>query len=180
MFIGHDKEVTIKDDAGRDRVIIRPALSSSVKTVIAGMADIYGYAHQVHANEPSVLTLRCTDGSIECGCRFKYITEEIPMNYQSLAEALSKAIEREAAEKNNEFITDEKLPVLEQKSYDFPAMMQEFQTLVRSLMATAANEPKITAIVEKYLGKGKKVSTCTVDQVEQLDLILSDLKELVE
>ena len=178
FFIGHDKEVTVKGDDGKDKIVIRPALSASVKTVIAGMADIYGYAHQVRPAEPSVLTLRCTDGSIECGCRFKYIDEEIPMNYQSLANTLNKAIEKEAAEKNNQFVTDEKIPVIEEKKYDFPAMMELFQNLVGDLMAKPANEPKITAIVEKYLGKGKKVSNCTQDQAEQLDLILTDLKEL--
>ena len=43
----------------------------------------------------SVLTLRCSDGSIECGGRFKYIDEEIPMNYHALVDAISRAIDKE-------------------------------------------------------------------------------------
>ena len=35
---------------------------------------------------------------------------------------------------------------------------------------------KITAIVEKYLGKGKKVSDSTPDQAEFIHLIVSDIK----
>lgn len=40
--------------------------------------------------------------------------------------------------------------------------------------------PKITQIMEKYLGKGGKVSQCNENQVEALDLIVSDLKELLK
>ena len=38
------------------------------------------------------------------------------------------------------------------------------------------NGPKITAIVEKYLGKGKKVSDTTPEQAEFVSLIVSDIK----
>ena len=38
--------------------------------------------------------------------------------------------------------------------------------------------PRITHIVETYLGKGKKVSEINRDQVEQLSLIVDDLKTL--
>ena len=38
------------------------------------------------------------------------------------------------------------------------------------------NGPKITAIVEKYLGKGKKVSDTTPEQAEFVNLIVSDIK----
>lgn len=70
FFIGHDK-IDIKTDKNGNvlSTTIRPALSNSTRTVIAGMSDIYGYAHQKEAGQMSVLTLRCSDGSIECGCR---------------------------------------------------------------------------------------------------------------
>jgi hypothetical protein len=41
-------------------------------------------------------------------------------------------------------------------------------------------QPRITQIIERYLGKGHKVKDCTRDQVEALDLILTDLRELVQ
>ena len=40
--------------------------------------------------------------------------------------------------------------------------------------------PKIVQITEKYLGKGKKASQCTRDQVEQLNLIVLDLEDLIK
>lgn len=178
FFIGHDKEVINEETKVHT---VRPAISNSVKTVIAGMADIYGYAHQKYAGEMSVLTLRCSDGSIECGGRFKYLPEEIPTNYQALVKALQAAIDKEAEENGGQFVTDEKVrPVPEEKIYDFDAMIAEFQDLVGELMqADQSNATKITSIVEKYLGKGRKVGDCTPEQCEPLELILIDLKELL-
>ena len=45
FFIGHDKAEIIENPDNTKTTKIRPQLSNSTKTVIAGMADIYGYAH---------------------------------------------------------------------------------------------------------------------------------------
>ena len=42
---------------------------------------------------------------------------------------------------------------------------------------TATNGPKITHIVEKYLGKNKKVSETTIEQAEFIYLIIGEIKE---
>lgn len=180
FFIGHDKKDVETNKSGE--VIsstIRPALSNSTKTVISGMADIYGYAHQKNVGEMSTLTLRCTDGSIECGSRFKYLPEEITTNYHELVKALQEAIDKEAAENDNKYVTDEKIKVAVAPVFNFEELMKEFQNLVKDLMTKdQSNAHKITAIVEQYLGKGRKVNDCTSDQAEQISLIVSDLKEL--
>lgn len=142
---------------------------------------MYGYAHQKYAGEMSVLTLRCSDGSIECGGRFKYIDDEIPMNYQSLVEAIQRAIDKEAAETNGQFVTNEKINPISNKQYNFDEMMSNFQSLIGQIMEKNQNNAlKITAIIEKYLGKGKKAGDCTPEQCEQLELILIDLQELLK
>ena len=179
FFIGHHKEVATTDPVtGADRMIIRPSLSNSTREVIAGMADVYGYAHQKKVDEMSVLTLRSTDGSIECGCRFKYIPHEITMNYHSLIDAIQSAIDQEAAEHGGRFVTNERSTGPVVKTYDYDSLMAEFKELVGSLMTkNQSNGPKITSIVEKYLGKGKKVNDATPDQAEFIHLIVSEIKE---
>ena len=175
VFIGHDKEV-IDDNGNRT---IRPALSSSTRSVITGMADIIGYAHQDKNYSQSVLTIRCADDSIECGGRFKYIKSEFPMSYDNLVEELRIAIEKEAAEHDNKFITDEKQQISESTEYDYTSLMKEFQGLVEAIMEEDINNAnKITAIVERYLGKGKKASEITPYQAEFLYLINQDLRDL--
>ena len=141
------------------------------------MADIYGYAHQKAAGEMSVLTLRDASGLIECGCRFKYMPVEITMSYKNLIDGLNEAIDKEASETANMFVTTERVVAPVAVSYDYDALMAEFQDLVGQLMSKGTtNGPKITAIVEKYLGKGKKVSDTTPEQAEFVNLIVSDIK----
>jgi hypothetical protein len=141
------------------------------------MADIYGYAHQKAAGEMSVLTLRDGSGTIECGCRFKHMPTEIVMSYKNLVNALNEAIDKEAQETSNMFVTTERIVAPVAVTYDYDALMAEFQDLVGTLMSKGTtNGPKITAIVEKYLGKGKKVSDSTPEQAEFIHLIVSDIK----
>ena len=179
FFIGHHKEATITDNAGQEHMIIRPALSNSTREVIAGMADIYGYAHQVSKDKMSVLTLRDTSGVIECGCRFKYIPKEITLNYQSLVSAIQEAIDKEAGESNNQFVTNERLAAPQVQQFDYTALIEEFNNIVGDLVQEDRGKyaPEITRIVEKYLGRGKKVSETTVEQVEFVNLIVQEIKD---
>lgn len=178
FFIGHEKLEVVDNPDGTKTTKVRPQLSNSTKTVIAGMADIYGYAHQKAAGEMSVLTLRDGSGIMECGCRFKYMPTEIVMNYKNLVNALNEAIDKEAQENNNMYVTDERITTPSEVTYDYDALMDEFQTIVGTLMNKGtSNGPKITTIVEKYLGKGKKVSDTTPDQAEFISLIITDLKD---
>ena len=180
FFIGHHKEATITDPAtGAEKIIIRPSLSNSTREVIAGMADIYGYARQRGEGQMSQLVLRNTDGSIECGSRFKYIDNEITLGYQNLVNTIQKAIDKEAAELGGKFVTDERVVAPIAVTYDYDALMKEFSTIAGQLMErdSAVNQPKITAIVDKYLGKGKKISEAKPDQAEFIHLIVSEIKE---
>lgn len=63
--------------------------------------------------------------------------------------------------------------------------MKDFRTLVSKIREASGDEfgtkwaPKITEITNRYLGVGKKVSDCTPEQVEQLDLICKDIVEAI-
>ena len=55
--------------------------------------------------------------------------------------------------------------------------MEEFQSLVGQIMAKDSNNAgKISTIVEKYLGRGKKVSETNANQAELVHLIVTDIK----
>lgn len=57
--------------------------------------------------------------------------------------------------------------------------MKEFESLVGTLMTKDQTyyQPRITQIIEKYLGKGKKMSGVTLDQAELVYLIVNEIKE---
>jgi len=147
------------------------------------MADIYAYARVYvgpDGEEKRVLTLRSPAGSgIVCGSRFKYITPEIPLNYEALTKAVSDAIDKEAQENGNKFVTNERETAPEVKEYNFDELMLKFEDIVGKLMAKDQPfyQPRITQIIEKYLGKGKKISGVTRDQGELVYLIVSEIEE---
>ena len=82
----------------------------------------------------SVLTLRDTSGIIDCGCRFKYIPNEISMSYQNLVNAIETAIDKEAEETNGKFITTERATGPVATTYDYDALMKEFGDVVGTLV----------------------------------------------
>ena len=177
FFIGHHKEQVITD-GDVERIIIRPALSNSTRSVIEGMADVYGYAHQSKSSEMSVLTLRSPDDSICCGGRFKYIKNEFPMSYDNLVKEIQNAIDKDAEEHDGKFVTDEREKGVNVATYDYDALRVEFQELVGDLMTkNPANGPKITSIVNKELGNGKKVTETTPEQAEIIYVIISRIKD---
>ena len=64
--------------------------------------------------------------------------------------------------------------------------MEEFQELVSGVMSSVDEEtfnsywqPRLTETIERYLGKGNKISNCNRTQVEAISLIITDLKELI-
>jgi len=176
-FISHSADKTFKKKDGTEYNQMVPTAQKSANEIIKGMADIYACADIINGERR--LILRSLDGSVDTGCRFKYIEPEIPFSYQSLVEALNKAIDQEAAETNNKFVTQERISNVIAPEYDFDALMAEFQKLTGDLMRKdPSNGPKITEIVNRYLGKGKKASEATRDQAEFIALIVDEIKEL--
>lgn len=176
-FISHSADKTFKRKDGTEYNQMVPTAQKSANEIIKGMADIYACADIINGERR--LILRSLDGSVDTGCRFKYIEPEIPFSYQSLVEALNKAIDREASETNNKFVTQERISNVIAPEYDFDALMAEFQKLTGDLMRKdPSNGPKITEIVNRYLGKGKKASEATRDQAEFIALIVDEIKEL--
>lgn len=181
VFISHDKEKTIKPQNGAEYQQIGSSMQSSALAIIENMCDLIAYAHpKVSADGgfERVLTLRSLDNSIRCGGRFKYIKSEVPFSYEALTQALNDAINEEAKEHDNQFVTDERIENTTVKTYDFDALVAEFQELVGQIMSkNQSNGVKITAITSKYLGKGKKVSEATPEQAELISLINMELRE---
>ena len=180
VFISHDKEKTIAPQNAKEYQQIGSSMQSSALSIIENMSDIIGYAHPKVSEDGArmVLTLRSSDNSIRCGCRFKHIAPEIDFSYDALTKALNDAIDQEANETGNMFVTNERQVAPIVKEYDYDALMTEFQGIVGKLMEknSATNGPKITQIIDKYLGKGKKIAEATRDQAEFIYLIIEEIK----
>ena len=105
------------------------------------------------------------------------IAPEIPFGYNELVDALNEAIDREAALTDGAFVTNESFKAPEVTNYDYDALMAEFKDIVGIVMGkNQTNAVKLTSIVDKYLGKGKKVAEATPEQSELIYLIISEIK----
>lgn len=175
VFISHSKDKTFKPKNAPEYNQIVPSCSTAYNEIIKNMADIEGYIEVDGAQRR--LILRSADGSVECKSRFKYISPSINFSYQSLVDALNEAIDKEASETNNQFVTTERAAAPVVATYDYDALMAEFSDLAGALMTRdQSNAPKITAIVDRHLGRGKKCSDATPDQAEFIYLIIGDIK----
>ena len=178
VFISHSKDKTFKPKNAPEYNQIVPSCSTAYNEIIKNMADIMGYISVDGATRK--LILRSNDGSVDCKSRFKYIAPEIPFSYQNLVEALNEAIDKEATETNNQFITNERSTITKEVSYDYDALMAEFSNIVGDLMTQNQTKygPMVTQIVDKILGRGKKVSDTTPEQAEFVYLIVQEVKDL--
>ena len=122
------------------------------------------------------------------GSRFKYTPDVIDFNYKGLVDAIGDAIDKQMEEDGTEYFTDNRSnlykPVVQELNFD--DLMAEFQGIIDGLIGSKDKvefkeywQPRIVQITDRYLGKGQLVSKCSRDQVEALDLIVTDLKELV-
>lgn len=184
VLISHSKEKTLKDEQGNEYDQIMPTLENKARLICERTCDIIGMCRPVKEADGSVQTrlfLRETPRYV-AGSRFKYIVDSIPFTYDNLVKAIADAIEKEAQETGNKYITATKANLHvapEVKTYDFKALIDEFQTIVGQLMAKSqSNRSKISGIVAEYLGGEKKVGDCTEDDAPQLDLILQELRTL--
>lgn len=176
FFISHAKEKVIKRKDGSDYNQITPACPNTYNEIVRNLVDIEAYA--TIENGSRKLVIRDANDFIECKSRIKHIPAAVDFSYQALSNAISSAIEQAEKEIGASAMTTERQSaIVEEATYDFSGLMTEFNSLVSQLMAAnQSNAYKITAIVDKYLGKGKKVSDATPEQAELVSLIVDDIK----
>ena len=186
VIISHATDKVFKDEAGQEYNKIVPTLDKRSNNIVARMADIIGYSRSVtdaDGNDKTILFMRGTP-RFEAGSRFKYTPDYIEFTYDNLVNAIGDAIDKQAQEDGTELFTNERENnyVDTSSTLDFDALMTEFQGMIKKFSESDKMEdfyaPRITQIIEKYLGKGKKVGEMNRDQAEQLVLIIDDLKTL--
>lgn len=191
VLISHAVDKTFKDEQGTEFNQIVPTLGNKPRNIVSRMCDIIGYSRGVQNADGTTSTklfMRGTPRYI-AGSRFKYTPDYIDFTYSALVEAIGEAIDKQVAEDGEEYFTNERANIYKpmMQELDFDELINTFNSIINSLMETKPEDefasywqPRIVQITDRYLGRGMKVAQCSRDQVEALDLIVSDLKELVE
>ena len=187
VLISHAADKTFKNEQGQEYNQIVPTLGNKPRNIVSRMCDIIGYSRSIQLEDGSTQTRLFMRGTPRyvAGSRFKYTPDSINFSYEDLVDAIGDAIDKQAAEDGNEFLTDQRNNLYTEvtEELDFDKLMERFTGMIEQLQ-TKENfseyyAPRIEQITDRYLGKGNKVSNCSREQVEALDLIVSDLSELV-
>ena len=198
VLISHATDKTFTDAAGKEFNQIVPTLGNKPRNICNRLCDIIGYSRGIETENglQTKLFIRGTQRFV-AGSRFKYTPDVIDFSYQNLVKAIGEAIDKQIAEDGTEYFTEERsnLFTLQEKELDYDALMAEFDSLIASIPGSKATgedakvgeglvfyefwAPRITQIVESYLGKGKSVKKTNRDQGEAIDLIVDGLKRLI-
>ena len=184
VLISHAEDKTFKDEQGVEYNQIVPTLDKRAKKIATRLCDIIGYSRAVMDPDTNKLVtklfMRGTPRYV-AGSRFPYTPDVIDFTYEDLVKAIGDSIDKQMAESGAENFTDARSnSYVEKPSLDYDALMTEFQDIVGGLMAKNQNlyAPKIVEITNKILGKGKKFSECTRDQVDLMELVVQEIKTL--
>ena len=198
VLISHATDKTFTDESGKEFNQIVPTLGTRPRNIVSRMCDIIGYSRAVQDAEGHTSTKLFMRGTPRyvAGSRFKYTPDYIDFTYNDLVKAIGEAIDKQMEEDGADLFTDkrENVHIDTTLNLDFDALMKDFSDIIANIpgstdMKAETEEgvkfrdywqPRITQVIETYLGKGKKMKDVTRDQVEAVDLIVADLKELVK
>lgn len=198
VVISHETDKTFTDESGKQYNKIVPTLDKRANNVLARMCDIIGYTRSVpdeNGSEKVVMFMRGTS-RYEAGSRFKYTPDYIDLSYANLVKAIGDALDKQVEEDGADLFTDKRENVhLDTTSeLDFDALIAEFGSIIANIPGSSDIkqesdegkkfaeywQPRITQTIERYLGKGKKIKDATRDQVEAIDLIVTELRDITK
>ena len=189
VIISHAEDKSMKTETGEEYLKIVPTLNKRARKVCTRMCDIIGYSRIVSTKEGGEKTILFMRGTAryEAGSRFKYTPDHIEFSYKNLVDAIHNAIDKQAQEDGGS-VSDERTNLYaEEKQLDFGEVKAEFNFLTKKIMEAAETDEekteykdKITEIIEKHLGKGRKIAECTRDQVDIIDIVNDDLKDFIK
>ena len=178
----------VKKESGPDETIIEtvaPAMPSRAADVVNRLVDIIAYIDVSYDENGKVIRNFVTrrTPTIMAGSRLPYLDAVIPFSYDSLVDAIGRAIakqeEMDGAQvvDTTEFLAEDKL--------DYATLRSEAECLWKMLVTTedGMNEDmarRIAKRVEMIFGRPMKISEITEDQTDLLNLVVIEMRELAQ
>lgn len=177
--ICHAEKKTIPgpDDSTIDTM--QPAMPSRAADVVNRMVDIIAYIDQrFDENGESVrrfITRRTP--TVLAGSRLPYLDPVIPFSYEDLIDAIGRAIDKQEAEDGVKVVDTAEHQQTEQ--LDFDKLHEEASVLWGNLVGKdPANAEKILKKAEMIFGRKIKLSEITEDQVDLMNLIVIEMRDM--
>jgi hypothetical protein len=198
VVISHETDKTFTDEGGKQYNKIVPTLDKRANNVLARMCDIIMYTRSVtdENGKEKVLGFMRGTSRYEAGSRFKYTPDYIELSYTNLVKAIGDALDKQMEEDGKDLFTDkrENVHVDTTSNLNFDDLISEFGNIIANIPGSSDIkqeteegkhfaeywQPRITQTIERYLGKGKKIKDATRDQVEAIDLIVTELRDITK
>lgn len=182
IFISHSTEKAFKNEKGEEYTQIVPALPNRPFDIINKMVDIIAYIREIsvgtedNPQRKRFMFLRDTVGDrFLAKSRYQYITPKIELNYEALVNAIYNAIDEEIKHSGGAAPSEEQSPYFEK---NFDELMEDAKAIW--IQATKENKIKeVTAILEKEFGKAIKFSEILPEQIEQLNNVLLEIRDIM-
>jgi hypothetical protein len=177
----------VKKEAGPNDTVVEvvsPAMPSRAADVVNRLVDIIAYidvSYDENGQAVRSFVTRRTP-TIMAGSRLPYLDAVIPFSYESLVDAIGRAIDRQQ-EIDGAKVVDTAIAQVESK-LDYNALMAEASALWKQIVVIdgAVNEDaarRVQKRVEMIFGRVVKISEITEDQVDLLNLVVMDMRDLV-
>lgn len=180
VFTAHAEEKTPfgGDDS---QTYIAPMLDKRPYAIINGMVDIIGCIDTSSEGE-RYLQLRATP-KMFAGCRFQYMPDRLPLDYDKFVEALASAIEQQGEASGGMIVDERAAPEEAAPKRPFNEVMDEAKDLWTKLLAKDDSDEmfeKMQQIIEDEFGSRIKLSQATPAQQEMLELVNLRFSDLLD
>ena len=180
VVIAHVDKRTEKRADDSEVEILGPAIPKRAYEIVNQLVDIIGYidvSWDEEGNSERWLYTRKTP-TVMAGSRFKYLAPKIKFGYKELVNAISDAIDK--SEKLDGAVVVETIEQKIEESLDYKAIRAEASELWQTLVGKdEENATIILKKVEMIFGRPMKLSEITEDQVDLFNLVLLDMKDML-
>jgi hypothetical protein len=184
ILIAH-QEIRKETIDNNDIEFFSPALNKRCYEICNRLVDVIGYIAIEWDNEGNserYLYTRQTP-RVVAGSRYKYLAPKIKFGYQELVDAISDAIDK--SEKLDGAVVVEETTPIHEDVLDYNQLRTEAQELWNKLVSGAGSEAaseemakRIMKRVEMIFGHPVKLSEITEDQVDLMQLVVVDMRDL--
>lgn len=174
-----------KESGPNDTVIetVAPAMPSRAADVVNRLVDIIAYIDVDYDDNGQAIRRFITrrTPTVMAGSRLPYLDPVIPFSYESLVDAIGRAIDKQQ-EMDGVQVVDTVVAQTVDK-LDYNAIREEARALWTALVGSGEeiNEEmarRIQKRIEMIFGRTIKLSEITEDQVDLFNLVLLDMREL--
>lgn len=186
VLIAHSGSRIEKDADGSEREVIYPDLPKRAAEVCNGIVDILGCISTEYVNGEAKRYLYTRETpNLFAGSRYKYLQPKIEFGYQQLVDAITEAIEK--SEKLDGVTVVDNAPKVDiGEQLNFADVRAEAEKLWNELVMKDPEHPNtdnartILKKLEMTFGRPIKLSEITEDQVDLMNLVVLDMRDMVK